>query len=296
MVKILATILSIIQFQMPLAGTHSSFSEASLLQVHSPFYRNEENIAPVVDARAAIVVDMESSDILYAKDIHEKLPIASLTKLMTGLVVTDELAIDAIVEITPDIYTYNGDKSVRVGLGVGKKMDIYNLLHAALIRSANDAAAALAVANGSSIEGFVDKMNERALALGLHDSHFANPVGWDHEDNYSTAYELALIAKQAFRRPLIRDIITKEHFTLKYADGEVLGTISNTNHLLNSYLEVVGGKTGTTPDAGQCLFFVVKNTQGHEILVILLNSPNRYHEAKVISDWVFRTYSWSEPR
>ena len=290
MIEILATILSLIQMQMPAQG---DFSEASLLQVHSPFQRNEENIAPIIKAKGAIVLDMHTNDILYAKDVHERLRIASLTKLMTALVITDELVPETVTEITSEAFTYNGDRSVTVGLRLGEKWDIYNLLHASLIRSGNDASAALAVAGGGSIPKFVEKMNERAKTLGLKDTSFSNPVGFDHPNNYSTAYELAVIAKQAFRRPLIREIITKEFFTLKNADGKERTTISNTNHLLNSYLEVLGGKTGTTPEAGQCLFFVVKNDQGHEILIILLGSPNRYQEAKVVTDWIFRTYSWA---
>jgi D-alanyl-D-alanine carboxypeptidase (penicillin-binding protein 5/6) len=295
MTKILATILALIQFQVPIAA-HQSFSEASLLQVSSPFHRNEENIAPIVKANAAIVVDMKTNDILYAKDIYDRLPIASLTKLMTALVITDELSPDQIVEVNGEVYTYNGNRSVKVGLRNGDRMDIYNLLHASLIRSANDASAALAVAGAGSIEAFVEKMNERSTTLSLKDTHFANPVGFDHPDNYSTAFDLSLIAKQAFRRPLIREIMTKEAFTLRDADGRERGVFSNTNHLLGSYLEVLGGKTGTTPEAGQCLFFVVKNEQGHEILIILLNSPNRYQEAKVITDWIFRTYTWAKPK
>lgn len=295
MVKVFATILSLIQLQMPTVGMHQSFSEASLLQVNIPFEKNEENIAPIVSAKAAIVLDMDTHDILYAKDIHQKLSIASLTKLMTALVVTDELAPDTAVEISPEVFTYNGGGSVTVGLRTGMIMDINNLLHAALIRSANDAAVALAIASAGSIEAFIDKMNARAVTLGLKDTRFANPVGFDHPDNYSTAYELALIAKQAFRKPLIRTIMTKESFTLKDLNGKSFGTFNNTNRLLGSYLEVLGGKTGTTPGAGQCLFFVVKTPQEHEILVILLGSPNRFQEAKAITDWIFRTYHWATP-
>lgn len=295
MIKVLATILALIQFQMPASSVSQSFSEASLLQVNSPFHRNEENIAPIVKANAAIVVDMETNDILYAKDVYDRLPIASLTKLMTALVITDELSPDKVVEINDEVYTYNGNKSVTVGLRSGDKMDIYNLLHASLIRSGNDASAALAVAGAGTIKAFVEKMNKRVVALGLNDTNFANPVGFDHPDNYSTAFDLSLIAKQAFRRPLVREIMTKEIFTLKDANGRERGTFSNTNHLLNSYLEVLGGKTGTTPEAGQCLFLVIKNDQGHEILIILLGSPNRYQEAKIIADWIFRTYTWAKP-
>ncbi len=295
MIKILVAILTLIQFQMPAPVADQSFSEASLLQVGSPSHRNEENIAPIVKANAAIVVDMETNDILYAKNVYDRLPIASLTKLMTALVITDELPPEKIIEINDEAYTYNGNKSVTVGLRSGDKMDIYNLLHASLIRSGNDASVALAVASAGSIEAFAEKMNERVTALGLNDTHFTNPVGFDHPDNYSTAFDLSLIAKQAFRRPLVREIMTKEIFTLKDASGKERGTFSNTNHLLNSYLEVLGGKTGTTPEAGQCLFFVVKNEEGHEILIILLGSPNRYQEAKVITDWIFRTYHWATP-
>lgn len=295
MVKFLATLLSLFQLQAPVtAPPYASFSEASLLSVNVPSEKNQENIAPIVKAKAALVLDMDLHEILYAKDIDDRLPIASLTKLMTALVITDELLPDATVTVTSEAFTYRQKGSVTVGLKEGDTFDAISLLHASLIRSANDATAALAVANAGSLDAFVAKMNARAQSLGLKDTHFANPVGFDHPDNYSTAYELAVIAKQAFRRPIIREIMTKDSFSLFDVSGKSYGTFSNTNDLLDSYLSILGGKTGTTPEAGQCLFFVVETPGEHEVLVILLNSPQRYQEAKAVTDWVFRTYRWAD--
>jgi D-alanyl-D-alanine carboxypeptidase len=297
MIKAFLTLLSLLQLQIPQIAMTASFNEASLLQIHSPFSRNEENIAPIIRAEAAIVMDADSGDILYAKNISEKLPIASLTKLMTTLIAVDALPQDHVVEITRDAFKYNGNGASTAGLRLGEKMDVNNLLHASLIKSGNDAAAALGLATSNgSLDDFVAKMNERTQVLGLRNTHFANPVGFDDADNYSTAYDLALIAKQAIRKPLLREIITKESYELRQSNGKVHGVISNTNRLFNSYLQIVGGKTGTTPQAGQCLFFVVKNDQGHEVLIVILNSPDRYGEAKVVADWVFRTYSWPGPK
>lgn len=294
MLKFIALFFSLLQFQFPVIAGNTFFDEKQLLQVSATFEKNEDNIAPIVQAKAAIVMDMATSDILYAKNIHEQLPIASLTKLMTSLVVTDEMSPDTVVKVTQDAMKFNGNGASTVGLRVGERMDIRNLLHASLIRSGNDAASAMAVGDAGSTESFVEKMNQRAEVLGLKNTHFSNPVGFDQEDNYSTAFELALIAKQAFRKPLIREIMAKESYELHDADGKSRGPISNTNSLLRSYLNIVAGKTGTTPKAGQCLFSVVKNDAGHEILIIVLNSPNRYQEAKIITDWVFRSFTWPE--
>jgi len=271
--------------------------------------KKAEAIAPIIEAKAALAVDLESGLILYEKNIYQPLPIASLTKLMTVLIVLEENNLDDIVTISRNTSKTEGSK---IWLAQGEKITVENLLYAALINSANDAAVALAEYNSQNTDAFVEKMNKKSKEYGLFSTTFFNPTGLDEgeeniantngnpekkaaiaqTDNTSTAYDLALLSKYVVGKSFVRRTVTKTEYEVTSVDGKLKHPLKSTNELLKSYLKVLGLKTGTTDQAGECLIAIIENDQGKDILTIVLHSPNRYDETKILSDWVFRSYQW----
>lgn len=285
---------------VPAAAPHAMpWNENVLLEATDVPTKNEQNIAPVIGAESAIVVDLKNGLILYEKNIHEQLHIASLTKLMTTTIVLEENAGTEVATISQ--YAANTEGS-KIWLAPGEKITVENLLYAALIESANDSAVALAEYNAGSVENFVKKMNEKAHELGLYSTRFANPTGLDEDEmtdpnapkigNISTAYDLTLLARYAYGKSFVRRAVTKKELEIASTNEGLKHKLKSTNALLDSYLKVLGLKTGTTDNAGQCLIAIVENEQGNDILTVVLNSPDRYKETKVLADWTFRTYTW----
>ncbi len=272
--------------------------------------KNTQYISPVIKAKSAIAVDLDSGLILYEKNIHETLPIASITKLMTSIIVLEENNLEDIITVSKNATKTIGSK---IWLAAGEKITLENLLKAVLINSANDAAIALAEYNSNTTENFANKMNEKSKSLGLISSTFYNPTGLDEEitttstvadtatptspsssiqSNTSTAYDLSLLAHYAYSKNFIRKTVIKKEEEIASVDEKITHKLTSTNDLLKSYLKVLGLKTGTTDEAGECLIAIIQNDQGHNILTVVLNSPNRYTETKLLADWTFRAYQW----
>ncbi len=301
------------------------WSDNKLLSATAVPQRNAFEIAPVIKAKSAIAVDLNNGLILYEKNIHDPLPIASLTKLMTAIIVLEENDLKDIVKVSKKATTTKGSK---VWLAPDEKITVENLLYAVLVHSANDAAVALAENNSGNEEKFVDKMNKKAAELGLVASKFINSTGLDEPainnaeagtretphafqeanyafdfligndpkpetENYSTAYDLTLLARYAYGKSFVRRAAIKKELEISSTNGILTHKIKNTNDLLNSYLKVLGLKTGTTDNAGECLISIIENDEGHDILTVVLNSPSRYSETKILADWVFRAYKWN---
>lgn len=265
------------------------FETQSLLEASAIPEQNNKNIGPVIKARSAIAVDLKTGFPLYEKNIYERLPIASLTKLMTAIIVLEENKLTDVVTVSRQASVTQGSK---IWLAAGEKMTIQNLLYAALIPSANDAAYALAEFNSGDVDKFVAKMNKKALELGLYDTHFTNPIGLDEGRNYSSAYDLTLLGRYAFHKDFIKKAGVLRETEISSTDGKLKHKMKTTNDLLKSYLKVLGLKTGTTDKAGQCLIAVIENSKGQEILTVVLDSPDRYQETKILADWIFRTFNW----
>lgn len=291
--------------------------------------RNPREIGPVIKAKAAIAVDLKNGLILYEKNIHESMPIASLTKLMTGVIILEENNVKETVEVSRNASRTEGSK---IWLAPGENISVENLLYGIFIPSANDAAVALAEHNADTVEKFVEKMNNKARELGLIATTFVNPTGLNEppptqgspkEDaapatqeteqagqsaaemlglnetpskrlqNYSTAYDLTLLARYAYGKSFVRRAAVKKEMEVSSVNEKTIHKFKNTNELLDSYLTVLGLKTGTTDEAGECLIAIMENEQGHDILTVVLNSPDRYRETKILADWVFRAYKWN---
>ncbi len=223
-----------------------------------------------IASRAAVVMDATTGRVLFAKNPDLRLMPASTTKLMTALVVVDRADIN-------DVVTVSGRAAAapptKIGLMKGNTVLIETLLNAALIKSANDAAVALAEAVGGSEEEFVDLMNRKALALGLDNTRFINANGLPGPGQYITAYDLAEIMREAIKHPLLKDILGTRVAELTTVEGRTT-FIQNTNKLLWSDEEFLAGKTGYTREARHC-FVGAGERETDTIIVALLGTPSR---------------------
>ncbi|MBN2095964.1 D-alanyl-D-alanine carboxypeptidase [Candidatus Peregrinibacteria bacterium] len=273
---------------MPATGP---FETDDLLTIESIPQKNSEAVAPVVNARAALLMDLDSGILLYEKNARQTMPMASLTKIMTALIILENHDLDEVVTIE-DNFNEMEELGVRIWLNQYEKITVNNLLTGLLVRSAGDAAIALATYHSGSVDAFVNEMNARAQALHLNQTHFTNPIGIDNPGHYSSAFDLAILTKQALRHPDFRRIVRIPRATITSTDGEIVHEFESTNYLLESYLDIRGVKTGTTDEAGQSLINLAHHWSGKEVIVVLLDSPERFQESKRLIDWAFRNFSW----
>lgn len=221
-------------------------------------------------SRAVAVIDATSGKLLYAKNPELKCPPASTTKLMTAIVTLENKDLKDIVAISRNAARVPPHKA---GFREGERVTVEELLNAALIGSANDAAVALAEATSGSEERFVELMNNKALSIGATNTRFVNPNGLPGPGQYITAVDLAKIMAYALRYPKIREIIGTRVAQVSTTDGNTK-LIRNTNRLLWSEDELVGGKTGYTSKARHC-FVCAAERKNDTIVIALLGSPSR---------------------
>lgn len=243
---------------------------------------------PAIQAKSALVADLNSDTILYQKNSLQAFPIASLTKLMTALIIIQEHKLDEIVKIDTKSTQVGGSV---IGLQSNQKITIEDLLKGLLIQSGNDAAIALAINNSSTVEAFVQKMNQKALDLNLQNTSFANPMGFDDLENFSTAQDLYTLAKKIYDYPEIQKIVNTKSETIYSTDKKISHNLNSTNLILNNYLNIGGLKTGTTRQAGGCFIGITKNTKNPKIAIIL-GSNDRFLDTKVMLDWAQNTYKY----
>ena len=245
-------------------------------------------------ARGAIIIDNASSKVLYNKNANQQLPIASLTKLMTAIV-----SLDNLVVRTGTIITVHAEATLESGsrmyLVAGEKLTAHSLLKGLLIESANDAAATLSLTTDADKQQFVDKMNQKAKDLGLRDTHFANPTGFDAPNHYSSASDLAKLTQFALQNQVIADIIKTPQTTVVDVSQANRHTLVNTNQLVGKFPNVIGVKTGTTGEAGTSLIVAGRGSANQIVIVVLLDSPDRFGEGKKALDWALNGHSWIEP-
>ena len=217
-----------------------------------------------ISSRIALIYDRASGKILYQKNGNKQTPMASTTKIMTAIVVLEQAKLTDTVTINSKATSIGGS---RLGLKKNDKITVNDLLYGLMLRSGNDAAVALAIHVGGSIEGFADMMNKKAIELGLTNSHFIVPHGLDNEGHYTTAYELAKITDYALNIDKFKEIVGTKVTTI-HINGYAK-TINNTNNLLGSVSGLYGVKTGFTNGAGRCLVTACKRDNLDIITVII---------------------------
>lgn len=237
-----------------------------------------------VSAESAISVEIDQAGnerVLFSKEEVKKMPIASISKLMTALIASEFYYPSLKVQISRAAV---GQEEEYGHLKKGEILTVENLLHVMLIESSNDAAFALGEIIG--IEGFTDLMNLKARDMGLQNSRFFNLTGLDPEDpnqpvNYSTARDLVKLTGYLLKNPLILEILSKKEYELYLENGVFHHTLQNTNELLGEIPGIVGGKTGFTERAGGCLLLIMEGFgPGNYLVNIVLNSPHKFEEMK----------------
>ncbi len=239
-----------------------------------------------VTSKAALFIESKEGQILFAKDIHKRLPIASLTKVMTVLIALEHRRLDDQFLVSEKAAAVEPDKMLLIA---GEKLTLKELLYGIFLISANDAAEVLAEETADSRDEFIKLMNDKALQLGMKDTHFVNPTGLDEDgDNtYSSAYDLTLLTRYIIRRyPSLIDISKTERIFLpkteKHQDYDMYSGIN----LLTTYPGVVGFKTGYTPQAGLTLITLARKND-YEIIGVLLGSSDRRDEARELLNYSF---------
>lgn len=254
--------------------------------------KKETFISPIIEARSSVAMDNKTGTVLYEKNSHEHRQIASITKLMTATVVLEELKEGEMASVVTVSKQANVEDGSQMFLRTGERITVENLLYGLLINSANDSAITLAEYNAGSVEKFVEKMNKKALSIGLTDTHFQNPVGLDNSQNYSSAYDVAKLARYAYKNEFIKKAAPTKEMKVQSVDQKYTHELKTTNELLDSYLKIKGLKTGKTDKAGLCMAAVAENDAGNDIITVVLGSPARFQESKILIDWVFRAYIW----
>lgn len=223
-------------------------------------------------AASAIVIDGTSNEILYEKNIHEERSMASTTKIMTALVACESGKLDDIVSVTDEMVNVVG---TSLGLRAGDKISLYDLVVGMLMVSGNDAANAVAIHLGGSLEGFAAMMNEKARSIGMNNSLFVTPSGLDEGKHHSTAYDMALLASDALQNDFFAQICKEKRLEVTI-NGEKQ-SVYNHNKLLSYLDDCIGIKTGYTDKAGRCLVSAV-NRNGHIMICVTMNDGNDWND------------------
>lgn len=288
---------------MPVFTTDGQMTPASLpiardavhMQLPSPpTKRRPESLGVGTTSRAAFVADVATGNVLYAKKPHEVMPIASLTKLMTAMVVSDaNLKMDEPLTFTEGDMTTESKDVFAPGDTITRE----DALRALLIGSVNEAGNLLARTTMDR-GAFIKKMNEKAASLRLASPTFVDPTGLS-PGNKANAADVAAMLSIAMAYPALRDIASQPSVTVTTAAGKKI-FVKSTNLLLGTFLNkspytVVGAKTGSLPEVGFNMAQITKNEKGHEVVAVELGSANhfsRYQDVKALTAWAFDVWEW----
>lgn len=266
---------------------YSASVSVSALEQTNPNFLPIRDLAveePGMKAKAVLIYELEKDKILYQKNIKEILPIASLTKLMTALIVLENMDLEQKITVSEKAINSFGRTG---GLKINEEISVKNLLYVMLMESSNDAAAALA----ENAPDFVDLMNRKAEEIGLKDTRFTDPSGYDPL-NVSSAIDLAALVKYSLDKPLIWDILKTPSIDLQSTDGWINHHLVNTNLLLKKWPEVIGGKTGYTEEAKECIVLLIKISNENYLIAVVLSAEDRFKEAEKLLDWIKKAYIW----
>ncbi|MBI5079575.1 D-alanyl-D-alanine carboxypeptidase [Candidatus Wolfebacteria bacterium] len=256
-------------------------------------FKESENIFPKRDwsapflelqAQAALAISVDGGRVYYNKNIETQRPIASLTKLMTAIVVLENYDLDKVVRISSNAVKREG---IMGYLKVNEEITARSLLGVMLIDSSNDAAFALA----EQRKDFIFLMNKKAEELGLKNTHFSDPDGLNAAGNYSSAIDVSKIFGYLINKhPEAFEILKTKNMVVYSSNGKIEHRLENTNELLGANDEVIAGKTGYTDNAGGCLALLIKG----DIITVVLGSSDRFGESGKIIKWLKSAYIWEK--
>ena len=244
-----------------------------------------------VSARGAVLMEQESGRVLFEKDAHTKRRIASITKIMTAILAIESGKMNEIVKVSEQATRAEGSS---VYLKPGEKIKLEHLVYGLMLRSGNDTAVAIAEHVGGSLEGFVYLMNQKAKEIGMLNTHFSNPHGLDdHEDHYSTAYDMALLTRYAMQNKTYQKIAGTKNYKAPNPTEDWDREWKNKNRLLTKYKYTTGGKTGYTKRAKRTL--VTTASKGDmRLIAVTLNASDDWNDHITMYENSFKTYDMAE--
>ncbi len=262
---------------------------ALIFSLFTVFVYSEHNPSLKFSARSAALYDTKNNQFIFTKNENARLSMASTTKIMTAMVVIDNADLDKTVVVDDRAVGIEGSS---IYLRSGEEITVKALLYALMLRSANDAAEALAYDICGSIEAFAELMNEKANDLGLADTNFKNPHGLDAENHYTTAHDLAIISAEALKNPTFKDIASTRKIEIESSiESRIL---VNHNKLLSLYDGCIGIKTGYTKKSGRSLVSAAQ--KGESILVcVTIDAPDDWNDHKKLLDYGFSRINATEP-
>lgn len=249
-------------------------------------YAQSANVLSL-SAVSAVVIEAETGTVLYAKNMSERRAMASTTKIMTAILTIEAGDLDR--EFTVDSLAIMVE-GTSMGLREGDRVSRRDLLYGIMLPSGNDAANAAAVSVSGSVPAFVKKMNEKAGALGLSDTHFVTPSGLDASGHYTTAYDLAMLTAYAMKNELFREIASCKSKEVEFGNPPYKRTLYNSNKMLSRYEGAIGVKPGFTDDARRCLVSAAER-DGSMLIAVTLNASDDWNDHAKMLDYGFANVS-----
>ncbi|RJQ36919.1 D-alanyl-D-alanine carboxypeptidase [Candidatus Microgenomates bacterium] len=268
-------------------STLNIFLPKPALAQHKTFLKE-----PIISAKSALIYDLRTNEALFSKNIDERLPMASLTKVMTAIIALENKKDDDKYIVSKNALV--GENSM--GLSSGERLTLEDLLYGLILPSGNDAAETIAQNFPTGRDAFIKAMNEKSKSLGLINTHFTNPSGLQGDgEQYSTAYDLFVISSFAVKNlPLFNKIASTFRYDIPYSIEHKAFYLENETNLLTSYPGVKGIKTGYTPEAGLCLITYLEYN-GHKIIGVILGSNNRREEMRELLDYSLKSQGVTPP-
>ncbi|MBE5801450.1 MAG: D-alanyl-D-alanine carboxypeptidase [Clostridiales bacterium] len=260
----------------------------SMLGSHADAEDRQPDTGITTSAKAAVLIERSTGTILLRSNEALPLPMASTTKVMTALLALEKGNLDDVVTVGRNAY---GVPGTSIYLSQGEQITLRNLLYGLLMASGNDAAVAIAEHIGGDVDTFCRMMTERAAQLGCTDTVFVNPHGLPADGHHTTAYDLALIAREAMNHPLFREIVSTRRASIPWEGRSYHRILNNKNRLLSDYDGAFGIKTGYTKAAGRCLVFGARRGD-FEVIGVVLCCGNWFEEAARIMDLGFERYDF----
>ena len=257
-------------------------------------FANEDNAPLSISSKSAILMDVGSGQILYEKNAHDKLPPASVTKVMTMLLICEALdsgkiTLDDSVQISDNAASMGGS---QIFLEAGEVQKVDTLLKGIAVASANDGCVAMAEYIGGSVESFVDMMNAKAKELNMKDTNFVNTNGLPVDNHYTSAHDIAIMSRELLKHDVISKYLTTWMDQVVVGKKQITVGLANTNKLIKRYQGATGVKTGFTQQAKYCLSASAKRGDTHLVAVTLgaETSPERFKDATSLLNFGFANY------
>ena len=259
---------------------------AFLLFINTALISSAEPLKP---NSSCIVIEQSTGRILSGMNIDSRLPMASTTKIVTALVVIERIDLNKVITIPREA---TGIEGSSIYLKSGHKWKVIDLLYGLMLRSGNDAAAALAIECGGSIGGFVKMMNDKAKKMGLDNTHFTNPHGLHHDDHYTSAYDLAMLTREGMKYDVFRKIVSSKSYSF-LTQEDIRCVFVNKNKMLSFFQGANGVKTGYTKKSGRCLVSAAKRGN-MQLITVALNCNDMWNESMKLMETAFDNYQMYE--